>query len=91
MLRRVAGKWRIVEMDLWDREAIDLVGPAFIEFSVDGRGSFRFIAVEGYLDCRQAEHGQGAGVEDAAGGRLPARAAHGGRAGVPRSRCGARP
>jgi len=63
MMRRVAGKWRIVEMDLWDREAIDLVGPAFVEFTVDGRGSFRFIAVEGYLDCRQAEHGEGAGVE----------------------------
>lgn len=63
MLRRIAGKWRIVEMDLWDREAIDLLGPAFIEFSVDGEGSFRFIAVEGYLDCRQAEHGEGAGVE----------------------------
>jgi hypothetical protein len=28
----VAGKWRIAEMDLWDREALDLVGPAFIEF-----------------------------------------------------------
>ena len=58
-MHRVAGKWRIMDMDLWDREAIDLVGPAFIEFTVDGRGSFRFIAVEGYLDCRQAEHGEG--------------------------------
>jgi hypothetical protein len=27
----LAGKWRITQMDLWDREAIDLVGPAFIE------------------------------------------------------------
>ena len=28
----ISGKWPITEMDLWDREAIDLVGPAFIEF-----------------------------------------------------------
>jgi hypothetical protein len=53
----MAGSWRIVEMDLWDRDAIDLVGPAFIEFRADGTGGFRFIAVEGYLDCRYAEHG----------------------------------
>jgi hypothetical protein len=37
-----------------DREAIDLVGPAFIEFKGAG-GHFRFIAVDGWMDCR---HGQ---------------------------------
>lgn len=42
-------------MDLWDGEAIDLVGPGFIEFNADGTGHFRFIAVDGYLDCRNAE------------------------------------
>ena len=50
----ISGKWRITEMDLWDREAIDLVGPAFIEFKGQG-GQFRFIAVDGWMDCR---HGQ---------------------------------
>jgi hypothetical protein len=25
------GRWRIVEMELWDEDAIDLIGPAFIE------------------------------------------------------------
>ncbi len=55
MASRIAGSWRIVEMDLWDREAIDLIGPAFIKFNADGTGHFRFIAVEGYLDCRDAE------------------------------------
>ena len=39
-------------MDLWDRDAIDLIGPAFIEIKADGTGTFRFIAVEGHLDCR---------------------------------------
>lgn len=48
----LAGRWRIVEMDLWDHEVIDLVGPAFIQFDQDGTGSFRFIAVEGFLDCQ---------------------------------------
>jgi hypothetical protein len=52
MARRVAGRWRIVEMDLWDRDAMDLVGPAFIEITADGRGSFRFIAMEGFIDAR---------------------------------------
>jgi hypothetical protein len=37
-------------MDKWDREAIELVGPAYIEFTPDGTGTFRFIAVQGYLD-----------------------------------------
>ena len=47
MASRIAGTWRIVEMDLWDREAIDLLGPAFIKFNADGTGDFRFIAVDG--------------------------------------------
>ena len=48
----VTGKWRIVEMELWDREAIDLVGPASIEFRRDRTGPFRFVAVEGWMDWR---------------------------------------
>ena len=59
----VAGKWQIAEMDLWDREALDLVGPAFIEFRRDLTGSFRFIAVEGWMDCREAPHNESPGVE----------------------------
>lgn len=50
----IEGKWRITEMELWDREAIDLLGPAFIEFAAEG-GSFRFIAVDGQMSC---EHGE---------------------------------
>jgi len=46
------GTWRIVEMELWDQEAIDLMGPAFIEFGKDQAGQLRFIAVEGWMDCR---------------------------------------
>lgn len=55
MMPRVTGRWQIVEMELWDRDAIDLLGPAFIEIGADGTGSFRFIAVEGDIDGRHVE------------------------------------
>ncbi len=50
----LTGRWRILEMDLWDREALDLVAPAFIEFSLDHTGRFGFIAVTGWIDWRRA-------------------------------------
>ena len=27
----IRGRWHITEMELWDQDAIDLLGPAFIE------------------------------------------------------------
>lgn len=45
------GTWRIVEMELWDQNAFDLVGPAQFTFDKDDGGNFRFIAVEGDMDC----------------------------------------
>lgn len=44
-------------MDLWESDAIDLIGPGFIEFSPDGTGQFGFIAVRGWMDCRTEERG----------------------------------
>jgi hypothetical protein len=46
------GTWRIVEMEAWDRDACDLLGPAHFTFGRDGLGTFRFIAVEGDMDYR---------------------------------------
>ena len=63
MARRLAGTWRIVEMERWDRKAIELVGPASIELTRNGRGSFRFIAVEGSIDARQVERNGRPAVE----------------------------
>jgi hypothetical protein len=57
------GRWRIVEMEVWDREAIDLVGPAFIEIKADDHGTFRFIAVEGWMDIRSVEREGRKGIE----------------------------
>ena len=51
--RDVRGRWRIVEMDLCKREVLDLVEPAFIEFAADRTGSFGFIAVTAWMDCRR--------------------------------------
>jgi hypothetical protein len=57
------GRWRIVEMGGWDRDAIDLVEPGFIEFARDGTGQFGFIAVRGWLDCRPVQRDGRVGVE----------------------------
>lgn len=46
------GRWRIVAMEAWSRDTIDLVGPAFIEFDPGEVGRFGFIAVVGRLDWR---------------------------------------
>lgn len=46
------GKWRIVEMELWDRDFLDLVEPAYISFDAQGRGEFAFGAVQASLHCR---------------------------------------
>ncbi|MBB5152933.1 hypothetical protein [Saccharopolyspora phatthalungensis] len=51
----LAGRRRIVEMDMWDRNAIDLEGPGFIEFAADGTGEFGLVAVHGWMDCRPTE------------------------------------
>jgi hypothetical protein len=59
----VTGRRQIVEMGLWDRDAIVLLGPAFIEISADGSGSFRFIAVLGDIDGRHVEGDRRPAVE----------------------------
>ena len=61
--KALIGRWRIEEMDLWNRDALDLVGPAFIEFRPDQTGRFRFIAVEGWMDCREAAIDDRPGLE----------------------------
>jgi hypothetical protein len=55
---RLIGRWRIVEMDDWDRDALDLVGPAYIELTRDRRGSFGFSVVEGSLDAKTVDGAQ---------------------------------
>jgi len=61
--KTLAGRWRILEMDDFDRDALDLVDPAFIDFARNGTGSFGFIAVRGWMDCRQVTIDGRPGVE----------------------------
>src|SRR4029077_14442426 len=44
------GRWRIVQADLWDRDYLDLVEPAYICFGKNGRGAFAFGAVNATLE-----------------------------------------
>ncbi len=55
MDKRFSGGWHIEEMELWDGHALDLLGPANITFDDDGLGSFQFVAVVGFIDCRFSE------------------------------------
>ena len=49
------GAWRIETMELWARDAIDLLGPSTILFEDEAFGEFHFIAVRGWMDCRFGE------------------------------------
>ncbi len=49
------GSWRIVHMDEWDEEYLDLVETAHITIDKRGQGEFVFGAVKGWLDCRFTE------------------------------------
>jgi hypothetical protein len=55
MDKQFLGTWFIEEMEVWDKDAIDLLGPANIAFDDDELGSFQFIAVVGFTDCRFSE------------------------------------
>ena len=60
MKTSLVGRWRIVEMEQWDQEFVDLVLPGHITFTRDGRGELHFGAVDVSLDWR----------EDATGNRV---------------------
>ena len=49
--RRLKGKWRIVETELWGADHLDLVAPAYIVFDGKGRGEFAFGALTATLEA----------------------------------------
>jgi hypothetical protein len=57
------GTWRILEMELWDEEYMDLVVPAYMRFDEDGLGEFQFGAVHGWIDYRIETEEMGEYVE----------------------------
>ncbi len=52
MKKAYIGKWRITEMEQWDRDFIDLVVPGHLTIKKDGTGSLQFGAIEVDIDCR---------------------------------------
>jgi hypothetical protein len=49
---KYTGTWRIIEMEAWDADYINLAGPGYITIDREGRGSMQFGVVEAALDCR---------------------------------------
>src|SRR3954454_20649522 len=47
-----AGRWRIVEMDNWDSDFLDLVEEAHLTFEGMSDGEIAFGALKGFLDVR---------------------------------------
>jgi len=50
----LCGKWRIVEMEVWDKDFLDMLEPAYIAFDGKGSGEFLFGCVVAGLDCDDA-------------------------------------
>ncbi|MEJ2418411.1 MAG: hypothetical protein P8Y45_16070 [Exilibacterium sp.] len=51
-MKEILGKWKIIEMEQWDQDYIDLVEPGFIQFDKDDLGDFVFGTVKGAIDYR---------------------------------------
>jgi len=47
---RLIGLWRIVAADLWERDYLDLCGPAMLDIRADGHGEIAFGAMQASLD-----------------------------------------
>ena len=47
---QLIGRWRIVEADLWDRDYLDLVGPAMITIGAGNHGEIAFGAMQATLE-----------------------------------------
>jgi len=50
MGRRLIGRWRIVAADIWERDYLDLCGPATLQIRADGHGEIAFGAFQASLD-----------------------------------------
>jgi hypothetical protein len=47
---KLIGRWRIVAADLWERDHLDLCGPAMLDIRTDGYGEIAFGALQASLD-----------------------------------------
>ena len=49
---QLIGRWRIFEADIWDRDYLDLCGPAMIAIFDSGHGEIAFGAIQAGLNVR---------------------------------------
>jgi hypothetical protein len=49
------GKWRIIDTELWDVDALDLMEPAHITFDAGNLGELQLIAIGAAIDYRVSE------------------------------------
>ena len=56
---RLIGRWRIVEAGLWDRDHLDLRGPATITITEHGHGEIAFGALQAGLDIEYSRSSVG--------------------------------
>ena len=47
---RLIGRWRIVAADIWERDYLDLCGPAMLDIRADGHGEIAFGALQAGLE-----------------------------------------
>ena len=52
------GKWRIIEMELWDKDFIDMETEGYFQFEKDEMGHFQFGLVQGQIDYRIEKIGE---------------------------------
>jgi hypothetical protein len=46
----IVGRWRIIEADIWDRDYLDLCGPASLMVRANGDGEIAFGAMQASLE-----------------------------------------
>lgn len=56
-MKPFAGKWRIVEMEVWGQDYVDMEVPGYIHIGSDGTGQFQFGLVSGDIDGRVEQCG----------------------------------
>src|SRR4051795_7086464 len=61
-----AGRWRIVEMDNWDSDFLDLVEEAHLTFQGKSDGEIAFGALKGFRDVRYGTRDAGSSATSAA-------------------------
>jgi hypothetical protein len=57
-MKQFVGQWRIVEMEVWDQDYVDMEIPGFIRIDSKGTGQFQFGLVSGDIDGRVEHYGK---------------------------------